>query len=354
MKPQIVLITGSNIGGAERVTVLYAKILKQAGLDVYLLLYQNGKSCDLKEFIPKDIPYEVVAGRIRYLAFYLTKRLGSLKPEVVFTTLFHVALSASVATWLLRKPYTFVVRDCNTPSRHGDWQIRLARILFKKCDVLVAQTEEMRQQMIEAYHLASEKVVTIYNPIDKMLIRDGLKETVNMNPHHCNYLAVGRIAPQKDYVTMLKAFAIVRKQQPNSHLYIIGPVDVAYKVILDQLIYEYQLHNWVFFEGFQINPFKYIEAADVFVLSSEYEGLPNVLMEAMYLGKPVVATRCIPFVQQVVKEGINGYTTKVGDYESFAEKMLLASKLKGMEKFIDTNKSDEKVLELFGRRFYKL
>lgn len=347
MKPQIVLVTGAGVGGAERVTVLYAKILKQAGLDVYLLLYQNGSSCDLKEFIPKDIPYEVITGRIRYLAFNLTKRLGCLKPEVVFTTLFHVALSASVATWLLRKPYTFIVRDCNMPSRHGDKLIRLARILFKKCDALVAQTEEMRQQMIEAYRLASEKVVTIYNPIDKVLIKDSLKDTVNMDSHYCNYLAVGRIAPQKDYITLLKAFVIVRKQQPDSRLYFVGKAAENYKELLDQLICEYQLQDWVFFEGFQVNPFKYIEAADVFVLSSEYEGLPNVLIEAMYLAKPVVATRCIPFVQQIVKEGINGYTTEVGDYESFAEKMLLAPELKDMEKFVDINKSEEKVLELF-------
>ena len=347
MKPQIVLITGAGVGGAERVTVLYAKILKQAGFDVYLLLYQNGTVCDLIKFIPEDISYEVITGRIRYLAFDLTKKLGKLKPEVVFTTLFHVALSASVATWLLRKPYTFIVRDCNTPSRHGDWQICLARIVFKKCDVLVAQTEEMRQQMIEAYRLVPERVVTIYNPIDKVLIKEGLKDTVNMDSHYCNYLAVGRIVPQKDYVTLLKAFAIVRKQQPDSRLYFVGKADDNYKELLDQLICEYQLQDWVFFEGFQVNPFKYIEAADVFVLSSEYEGLPNVLMEAMYLAKPVVATHCIPFVQQMVKEGINGYTTQIGNYESFAEKMLLAPKLKGIEKFVDANNSEGKVLELF-------
>lgn len=348
MRKQIVFITGSNIGGAERVTILYAKILKQAGFDVFLLLYQNGMTSDIVTTIPEDIPYEIVACRIRYLPFRLKKKLRALNPKIVFVSLFHVALSASLATYMLGKPYEFIVRDCNTPMRHGKMQIYLARVLFKVCDKLVAQTEEMRQQMIETYNVLSNKTVTINNPIDKALIIEGLKEKTGLDQHYCNYLTVGRVNPQKDYITLLKAFAVLRTKRHDSRLYIVGPTDDAnYKSLLDKLIDQYQLQEYVFFEGFQSNPYKYIAAADVFVLSSEYEGLPNVLLEAMYLAKPIVATRCVPFVQQIIKEGINGYSTDVGDHVALAERMLMAPFLKGMEYMGELNKSEEKILELF-------
>ena len=236
MKPFIVFVTGANAGGAERMTVLYAKILRDAGFSAKLLLYQNGSTKSLVTFIPDDIPYEIVIGRQRYLVLQLAKKIHQLKPDVVFSSLYHVSLFTAFATILLNKPYKLIIRESNMPNRYKKWYVFLARWGYKRCDYLIAQTEEMRKQMIDTYKVLSEKIVTIYNPIDKQLIADKLKEHFQMNRQFDNYVAIGRVVPQKDYLMLIKAFSIVKAHNPLSRLYIVGAINEDYKKKLDIMI----------------------------------------------------------------------------------------------------------------------
>ena len=83
--------------------------------------------------------------------------------------------------------------------------------------------------------------------------------------------------------------------------------------------------------GFDTNPYKWVKGADCYVLSSRTEGLPNSLIEAMHIGVPVVATRCIPIIERIVADGYNGYLTDVDDIASMEEAMLKAVKLRDFE-----------------------
>ena len=116
---------------------------------------------------------------------------------------------------------------------------------------------------------------------------------------------------------------------------------------LYDIIKKNNMENAVFFEGYQENPHKYEIGANVYVLSSVYEGLPNAMIEAMYLGMPVAATECIPYISQVVKNGVNGYTCPIKDADKLAEAMLAAAKIKGLPKFIDINCSEQEIVTLF-------
>ena len=90
-----------------------------------------------------------------------------------------------------------------------------------------------------------------------------------------------------------------------------------------------------------------MKQADVYMLSSIYEGMPNAMLEAMYLGLPIAATQCIPFISQVVEEGENGYICPVGNEKALAECMINASKMKGLPIFRDINQSEEGIVETF-------
>lgn len=345
----ILLITHSSCGGVERMTLLYAKILCQAGFNCHMLITKNpNDGFDLKPFIPKELPYELIQCRYRYLYYYVFKYLLRTKPCCVFYS-FPLLMPSLLLAKLFIPQTKVVFRDCNMPSKHNKYQSYPAKYILRYANALIAQTNEMKQEMTDFYHVNPDKIAVINNPIDQSLIQQRIKEKYCYpNPDCIHYVAVARVVPQKDYLTLIKAFALVLRKEPKSHLDIIGiSWDKKYRKPLDQAIEELCVGDFITFHGFQENPFKYVDAADVFVLSSIHEGLPNAMLEAMYLGKPVVVTRSIPYIAQVVHDDINGYTVPVGAYEELANAMLKARKLNIKEKFICVNRSEEQITNLF-------
>ena len=346
MKKIILVSSGAN-GGAQRVAILIAKILRNSGFECLILFATDDEKKIAVKKAVGDIPYEVLQCKRRYLLYYLYNRLRREKDVILFGSLPSFCQLILILNMLLGNRFKVVLRETNTPSRHKKIDIWFARMFYRFADRLISQTKEMCNEMMALYHLPASKIVTINNPIDKELVHNSIKERYNMDTSFINYVAIGRGAPQKDLVTMIKAFAIVCHQQPNSRLYLVGNWVEEYRKIIDIQIKQYGLQKNVLFEGLQSNPFKYMIAANAFVMSSIYEGLPNAMIEAMYLGKPVVVTECIPYISQVVHNGINGYTTPVGDADAFAKAMLYVTKIKKIEKFHDVNNSEQQIIELF-------
>lgn len=332
---RISIITSADGGGAERMSLLYGKILERAGYNISLVVIKFPENDFLlSSFIPKHWKTIVIDKRFRYHFFYLVKSIRFYNPDIAFCSMADCSLFLLLAKALRLINCQCVIRSCNMPSSFRKSIFFFSKLLFRFSDLIIAQTEEMRLEIIHSYYLKSNNLITINNPIDKDLIDELINNASSpFSAKYVNYVAVGRVEPQKDYVTLLKAFSIVVKKQPLSQLYIVGRIkNSAYKSKLDYLIDKYRLRDNVVFEGFQPNPYRYMKDANVFCLSSIYEGLPNVMLEAMYLGKPIVATSCIPFIPQVIKNGVNGYCCDIGDYQSLANKMLRAKDI-----FIDKN-----------------
>lgn len=346
----ILLITHATCGGVERMTLLYAKILQRAGFHCRMLISQNpSDNFDLKSFIPNDMAYDLIVCQYRYLYFHVVRHILRTKPDCVFYS-FPLLIPALIFSKILRPKLKVVFRDCNMPTTHAKYQSYPAKCILRFADALIAQTKEMKQEMATFYHVNPQKITVINNPVNKDLIQQRIKETYQYSSPDCtHYVAVARLAPQKDYITMIKAFAIVLECNRKSRLEIIGNIhwNETYKSQVYEVIEKLGIREYVSFHDFQENPFKFINAADVFVLSSIHEGLPNVMLEAMYLGKPVVATRCIPYIAQVVHDGVNGYTVPVGDCEKLAYAMMKAKKLKIKQKFVDINSSEGQITDLF-------
>lgn len=351
MKKKVLLITRPSTGGAERMTLLYGKILEKAGYDIDLLLLQisNNPQDTLLPFIPNRWHYTIKNSRFRKFIYNIWRYIRASKPDIVFSS----TNGFSIMLMLLKRfrliHCKVVIRDCNMPSTYGNKQVRLSKWLYGGADAIISQTKEMKAEMIHYYGLSNNAITVINNPIDKDLIAEKLKEKVNLEAGKPIFVACGRIAPQKDYDNLLSAMRMVVNQFPNAHLYIIGKGrdNDVYNTHILQLVKDYSIKDNVTFLGFQTNPYKYMIKSDAFVLSSDYEGLPNVMIEAMYLGRPVAVTRCIPYISQVVKDGENGYTCPIKNPVALAEAMIHAIAIKDLPMYVDVNKSENKIIDLF-------
>ena len=207
----------------------------------------------------------------------------------------------------------------------------------------------MKEEMSMLLGLPEQRISVINNPIDKDYIQKCIKEDSSLEKGFVNYVTVGRVNEIKDQKTLIMAFSKVVAQDPLSRLYIVGSTDnqgLVHELV--QLTTHYGIVGKVFFEGFQRSPYKYMKNANVFVLSSIKEGLPNSVLEALYIGVPVVTTDCTPFLSQVVQEGKNGFVVPVGDVDALSWAMVKAASL-GHICYDKESDSERKIKEVFDK-----
>lgn len=169
-------------------------------------------------------------------------------------------------------------------------------------------------------------VHTIYNPV----LTADLEEKMNKQVDHPYFkdekkkvfITVGRLHEQKDYSTLIEAFALVRERHSEVRLLVVG--DGEERKALQKMVAEKELVDDVSFAGFQNNPYAYMKQADVFVLSSLYEGFGNVIVEALATGTTVVSTDCPSGPGEILEQGRSGYIVPVGNSDELALAMETA------------------------------
>lgn len=334
-RKKIIVFAQSTVGGAERMSVTITKSLDRKKFEVVYYLVgptdDKGKA-PLQEFIPNDMKVNCVAGSNplfmigKYLRILLKER-----PNVVFSSVININNKLLLLRELFKKT-KFIVRCDNYLYTYTDRQRRIIDKTYYRADIIIAQTEEMKQELIDEMHISEDKVVALQNPVDTETINKKIQ--TGKNPYSdddkVRYVASGRFAHQKGFDLLVETFAIVKKQQPEAELYIVGRNDGGFENYYNevkQLIEKHGLQDSVKCVGFQNNPYVYIKYADCFVLSSRWEGLPNVMIESLYLGTPVAAFKCIPVIGRIVTDGVDGYLAEKENVESLAKAMIKASEL---------------------------
>ncbi|MGH8605404.1 MAG: glycosyltransferase, partial [Gammaproteobacteria bacterium] len=217
------------------------------------------------------------------------------------------------------------------PGRQHNWLLlRLIKWSYLWADDIIAVADGVAEDLVHVASIPRERIQTIYNPI----VRPELKEKAGAPLNHPWFgngeppvvLGVGRLTAQKDFPTLIHAFARVREAQ-TARLLILGEGEE--RPVLESLIRQLDLEKDVSLPGFEANPYAYMARASLFVLSSRWEGLPGVLIEALYCGAPLVATDCPSGPREILKGGRFGQLVPVGDSGALARaiEMALAGKV---------------------------
>ena len=197
----------------------------------------------------------------------------------------------------------------------------LLRYLLSRVRRIVVPCEGVGRDLIEHFGVKEARIAVVYNGVDAALVRSRACEAAPYVRHEGKLVVTAcRLDPQKDFLTLLRAFQIVLRHVEAS-LVIVGDGPLRGKIMEDAI--SLGIGDRVILTGFQENPFPYIGAADVFVLSSFFEGFGNVLVEAMALGVPVVSTDCPSGPGEVIEHRFNGLLVPVGDAGEMAAAMLL-------------------------------
>lgn len=185
----------------------------------------------------------------------------------------------------------------------------LMKILYNKADIIIAVSEGVRNELIQDYKIAPEKVRKIYNPVDIENIQKLANEEVKdewFDGEQPILINMGRLMEQKGQWHLIRAFSKV-KERKQCKLVIRGSGDL--KPYLEKLVRDLDLTNDVKFLGWLDNPFKYLSKSSIFVLSSIYEALPYALIEAMACGCPIISTDCKYGPSEILEKGKFGILT---------------------------------------------
>jgi glycosyltransferase involved in cell wall biosynthesis len=322
-------------GGAERVIVNLLQGLSEKGSHVDLVLaraegpylYQVPKSIRVV-----DLNKQGVLASLPHLVKYLKKE----RPKALLSVMDHCNIVALLARMLARVPFKLVVSVHSTLSHamanEKNLRGKLIPIFvwyfYRFADEIVAVSKGVAQDVSAYAHVKKRKIKIIYNPVITPKLFEMAKRSIKYDfvdsITEKIIIGVGRLNRAKDFETLIKAFRIV-KQQCDAKLVILGEGEE--RAALESLINQLDLKEFVFLPGFNPNPYAIMASASLFVLSSIYEGLPTVLIEALALGIPIVSTDCRSGPREILQHAKTGTLVKVGDVDSMAHAMIKTLKI---------------------------
>lgn len=316
-------------GGAERVNLLLAQGLKERGAEVDLVLAQARGP--YLSGVPKGIRVvDLQVPRVLFSLVPLAAYLRRERPQALLSSLTHANIIALWAKGLAQGPTKVFVAE-HTPlraNRLGTVSLReqaahtFLQWVYPRAEGVVAVSKGLAEELVEVFRVPRDKVRVIYNPVvSEELFRKAEEALLHpwFGPNQPPvFLAVGRLSREKNFSLLLRAFARVRRRIP-SRLLILG--EGQERSHLEALVEDLGLLEDVSLPGFVPNPYPFMSKAAAFVLSSRYEALPTVLIEAMALGTPVVATDCPFGPREILEEGQWGRLVAVDDEVGLANAM---------------------------------
>lgn len=288
-------------GGAERVTSYLLPYLVKKGQSVVLVLTEE----ELAYPVPEEVPIHYLAkskknesgvlklAKLPWLAYKYARFLKRENITHSFSLLTRPCYVNILARRFTNHPYKLIISERNFPSMQYGGNNLQARInnflvkrLYPKADLVVSNAKASAQDLVDNFGVSKERTQTIYNPIDIDKIDKIEKLEGFFDANYVNAVSIGRLVPEKNHSFLLEAVTPFK----NLRLYIFGEGEL--RSLLEAKIKHLGLEEQVFLMGFERNPFQYLKAADFFLFGSLNEGFPNVLMEAMCCGLPIVSTNC--------------------------------------------------------------
>lgn len=309
----IIMLTASMCGGGtERVISVLANDMVQKGLEVTILMTAGNEVVyELNQNIRIEALGNRTGGSIMKRLIRIQKIRKHYKEDrstIVISFGMETNLFAVLAGIGLKNK--IILSERNDPNQCNFKLLR--NILYRLADGFVFQTKEAKEYFCKSIR---NKGVVIPNPIKESLVMPymGKREEV--------IATVGRLQPQKNHALLIHAFADFQKSHPTYRLLIYGKGEL--ETSLRELAEELGVKDKVIFAGFVEDAINQIRKASMFVLSSDYEGISNSLMEAMAIGMPVISTDCpIGGSALLIKNKENGLLVPVGDKRALTDAMI--------------------------------
>ena len=289
-------------GGAERTVIQLANSFVEQGLNIDLVVCNiHGEKGKLRSEVHEKIKLiDLDCGRVVNALFPLKKLLHEQQYDCVVATQTHTSIICGIAKKIAHVKTKLIFREVSTPSKNIKSQglskfilKSLVNITYPSADHIVCVSHGVLEDFREYYGYKKQNLVTIYNPVIDDAYLAKLKVTVEhkfFQPQHKVIMAVGRLTEAKNFEFLIRSFHRVYLQHAEVRLIILGEGEL--RPVLEQLIQELKLSEVVDLPGFDSNPYAYFKYADLFVLSSNWEGLPGVLIQALASKIKVVSTNC--------------------------------------------------------------
>jgi glycosyltransferase involved in cell wall biosynthesis len=258
----------------------------------------------------------------------LVRYLNREDPFVLLSTLMYANVIAACATFLSGSRARLILREATSlsaksaePSSVKRLLIRLGAVwAYRWADQVIGISRGSADDLIELLYVPEKQIVVIHNPIDSARVLDLASRPISgAEGKRAFILGAGRLEPEKDFPTLLRAFARVRRSR-QLELVILG--EGKERKRLKALSKELGVESTVYMPGFTDNPFAYMRASSAVIVSSKREGFGNVLVEAMACGTPVVATDCQSGPAEILEGGKWGRLVPVGDDKAMADAIL--------------------------------
>lgn len=310
-------------GGAERFATTLANELTKNGDEVIILCsykepsfhYELDEKVRISEVFPKE---RYKKGFKHYLSvlnrmFIVRKFIKLEKPDVIFSFYFNNSTQDTISTIGLGTPIIIGERDAFFLN-DGKVKNIIRKLIYSRVSGLVYQTEYAKE-LLNKYNVNSRETIILKNPVYIESYPDEIeicsKEKI---------ICAGRLDRNKNFAGIIKAFSIIAYKHQHITLEIYGDGPEIDNLL--ELTRELKIENQVFLRGETNNIVQVLAGASCFVLFSNQEGYPNVLLEAMAVGVPVIASNCpVGACAELIKEGDNGFLVPVGDINELSKKM---------------------------------
>ncbi len=336
-------------GGFERVCITTARLLKPY-YDVSIVIFDDADiAFDIRGLSIINIHLGVRNGKLAKMTNLMRRavRVRKLKQRMKPVIAYSFGPSANMVNALSKTLLTSVFLGLRGYQDVADDP--KMKLYVRKADRIICCSKEIEAIVQEKYGYL--QTATLYNPYDAEGITELSKEKVTDLPWKMEdedrpriLIGVGRDDPIKGFWHLIKAFYLVQKEIPQMRLIIMG--DGSFEQA-KSLVSELQLEQKVYFPGVRKNPYKYLAASEMFLLSSYTEGFPNVLVEAMILGRPLISTDCRTGPAEILDHGKYGILVPdMGDTEDYSGDTISEKETCFAEKIIEVLKDSERQKEL--------
>jgi glycosyltransferase involved in cell wall biosynthesis len=318
------LINSLGGGGAEGVCINIANGLVDRDFHVTLAVLHLDNAIRQHELNP-SVELAVLNRRhARTALFSLWRFISERRPSKILVFNHQLAVLLVIIRVFFRMHFIIIARNISTLSEvrkheksfwHKNVVHGLTYFLYKKVDTIVAQSKSMKSDLMINYDLNDSSVIIIHNPVPSKIV-SFLQNSKEIYIKENYLLCIGHLEKVKAFHYAIDGFARICRDYPYLRLKILG--DGSLKGQLRQQAERLKIEEKIDFEGYRQDVIPYYVHANVTVLTSLYEGFPNVLVESIALGTPVLSFDCQSGPAEIIQDGINGYLVRYQDTEYLA------------------------------------